>query len=124
MIKNLDNTKAAALVIEDLGDNEDSGNTEAEGAPKDSDDSDKDSITSDMMAKLTLSKDSQLEEQQYRVQSGVDNYEGLLKKSLDNHLLNRQLNPEMVQQEALKWQRFWAEKAHHKLTRKVRHQSR
>ena len=48
------------------------------------------------MAKLALSEDPQLEEQQYRVQSSVDDYGGLLKRSLDNHLLNKQLNPDMI----------------------------
>ena len=122
-----DDTEAlalAALVIEDSGNDtealalaiEDSGNTKA--APEDSDNNDNDSITSDMMAKLALSEDPQLEERLYRVRSGVDDYGGLLKKSLDNHLLNKQLNPDMVQQKSLKWRRFWAEKAYHKLTRK------
>lgn len=75
-----------------------------------------DSISSDMMAKWALSEDPQLEERQWRLNSGLD-YGGFLQKSLDNHIHNIARNPEGVKEDAIKWRRIWAQKIPKKLTR-------
>ena len=55
----------------------------------------------------TLSEDPQLEERRMRLGTRVD-----------DHIYNTRRNPEGVKEDAVKWQRVWAMKIRHKLTRK------
>ena len=91
------------------------GLTETTKATNDSDD---DSITSDMMVQLALSEDPQLEERMMRLGTGVDDFSGRLQKSLDDHIYNTQRDQEGVKEDSVKWQRVWAMRVRHKLIRK------
>ena len=75
---------------------------EAAAVDDSNDDSNDDSITSDMMIQLTLSKDSQPEERKLRLSFEVDDFDGRLQKSLDDHIYNLRKNSEAVKEDAVK----------------------
>ena len=70
---------------------------------KSSDNSNDNSITSDMMIQLALSEDPQLEERMMQLETGVDNFGSQLQKSLDDHIYNTQRDPEGVKEDSVKW---------------------